>query len=66
MRFDTTEQLDRWLKSPERAALVKEAESLVDYAHLQQNGNFLSRMVPDGSQKPVKARQIGRPRCSYY
>ena len=50
MRFDTAEQLDRWLKSPERAALVKEAESLVDYAHLQQNGNFLPWMVPDGSK----------------
>ena len=62
MRFDTTEQLDRWLKSPERAALVKEAESLVDYAHLQQMGtSFL-----DGSrriQKPAKARRIGRLPC---
>ena len=65
MRFDTAEQLDRWLKSPERAALVKEAEPLVDYAHLQRMGTSF----PDGSrriQKPAKARQIGKPRCSYY
>ena len=46
MRFDTTEQLDRWLKSPERAALVKEAESLVDYAHLQQMGTSFPGWFP--------------------
>ena len=38
MRFDTAEQLDAWLKSPERAVLVKEAEPLVEYAHLQRMG----------------------------
>jgi antibiotic biosynthesis monooxygenase (ABM) superfamily enzyme len=36
MRFDTAAQLDKWLKSPERAALVREAEPLIDYAHLQR------------------------------
>ena len=36
MRFDTTEHLDTWLKSPERAALLGEAEPLIDYAHLQR------------------------------
>ena len=36
MRFDTAEQLDAWLKSPERAVLVREAEPLVDYTHLQR------------------------------
>ena len=46
MRFDTVEQLDRWLKSPERAALVKEAEPLVDYAHLQQMGTSFPGWFP--------------------
>lgn len=36
MRFDRAEQLDTWLKSPERAALLREAEPLIDYAHLQR------------------------------
>jgi antibiotic biosynthesis monooxygenase (ABM) superfamily enzyme len=46
MRFDTAEQLDTWLKSPERAALVKEAESLVDYAHLQRMGTSFPGWFP--------------------
>jgi uncharacterized protein len=46
MRFDTTEQLDRWLKSPERAALVKEAEPLIDYAHLQRMGTSFPGWFP--------------------
>src|SRR5713101_3569301 len=33
MRFDSAKQLDRWLKSPERAALLRDAEPLIDYAH---------------------------------
>jgi len=36
MRFDSAEQLDTWLKSAERAALLREAEPLIDYAHLQR------------------------------
>ncbi|HZA38281.1 MAG TPA: antibiotic biosynthesis monooxygenase [Candidatus Baltobacteraceae bacterium] len=36
MRFDSAEQLDRWLKSSERAALLREVEPLIDYAHLQR------------------------------
>jgi uncharacterized protein len=36
MRFDTAEHLDKWLKSPERSALLGEAEPLIDYAHLQR------------------------------
>jgi len=46
MRFDTAEQLDTWLKSPERAELVKEAESLVDYAHLQRMGTSFPGWFP--------------------
>jgi len=46
MRFDTVKQLDRWLKSPERAALVKEAESLVEYAHLQRMGTSFPGWFP--------------------
>lgn len=46
MRFDTAEQLDAWLKSPERAALVKDAESLVDYAHLQRMGTSFPGWFP--------------------
>jgi len=46
MRFDTAEQLDRWLRSPERAALVKESESLVDYAHLQRMGSSFPGWFP--------------------
>jgi len=36
MRFDSAEQLEDWLKSPERAALLREVEPLIDYAHLQR------------------------------
>jgi uncharacterized protein len=46
MRFDTAEQLDAWLKSPERAALVKDAEPLVDYAHLQRMGTSFPGWFP--------------------
>jgi len=46
MRFDTAKQLDTWLKSAERAALVKEAESLVDYAHLQRMGTSFPGWFP--------------------
>jgi uncharacterized protein len=46
MRFDTAEQLDAWLKSPERAALVKEAEPLVEYAHLQRMGTSFPGWFP--------------------
>jgi antibiotic biosynthesis monooxygenase (ABM) superfamily enzyme len=46
MRFDTAEQLDAWLRSPERAALVKEAESLVDYTHLQRMGTSFPGWFP--------------------
>jgi antibiotic biosynthesis monooxygenase (ABM) superfamily enzyme len=46
MRFDTGEQLDAWLKSPERAALLREAESLVEYAHLQRMGTSFPGWFP--------------------
>ena len=46
MRFDTAEQLDAWLKSPERAALVKEAGPLVDYAHLRRMGTSFPGWFP--------------------
>jgi uncharacterized protein len=46
MRFDTAEQLDTWLKSPERTALVKDAEPLVDYAHLQRMGTSFPGWFP--------------------
>lgn len=46
MRFDTAEQLDAWLRSPERAALVKEAEQLVDYTHLQRMGTSFPGWFP--------------------
>jgi antibiotic biosynthesis monooxygenase (ABM) superfamily enzyme len=36
MRFGNAEQLDKWLKSPERAALIRDVEPLIDYAHLQR------------------------------
>lgn len=36
MRFGSAEQLDSWLKSAERAALLKDAQPLIDYAHLQR------------------------------
>jgi len=36
MRFDSAVQLDRWLKSAERAALLREVEPLIDYTHLQR------------------------------
>src|SRR5262245_57877429 len=46
MRFDTVEQLEAWLKSPERAALLREAEPLVEYAHLQRMGTSFPGWVP--------------------
>lgn len=36
MRFATAGQLENWLKSPERAALLADAQPLIDYAHLQR------------------------------
>lgn len=36
MRFASAEQLDDWLKSPERAALLRDVQPLIDYAHLQR------------------------------
>ena len=36
MRFASAEHLDKWLKSSERAALLQEAQPLIDYAHLQR------------------------------
>lgn len=36
MRFAKADQLDAWLKSRERAALLKESVPLIDYAHLQR------------------------------
>jgi antibiotic biosynthesis monooxygenase (ABM) superfamily enzyme len=36
MRFASPEQLDKWLKSPERTRLLREVEPLIDYAHLQR------------------------------
>ena len=36
MRFESAEQLDKWLKSAERAALLEEVQPLIDYAHLQR------------------------------
>lgn len=50
MRFDTAEQLDAWLKSPERAALVREAEPLVEYAHLQRMGTSFPGWFPTDPQ----------------
>jgi hypothetical protein len=50
MRFDTAEQLDAWLKSPERAALVREAEPLVDYTHLQRMGTSFPGWFPTDPQ----------------
>jgi hypothetical protein len=46
MRFDTAEQLDKWLKSPERAALVRDAEPLVEYAHVQRMGSSFPGWFP--------------------
>jgi hypothetical protein len=46
MRFDTVEQLEAWLKSPERAALLREAEPLVEYAHLQRMGTSFPGWFP--------------------
>ncbi len=36
MRFDSAEQLEGWLKSSQRAALLRDVEPLIDYAHLQR------------------------------
>jgi hypothetical protein len=46
MRFDTVEQLEAWLRSPERAALLREAEPLVEYAHLQRMGTSFPGWFP--------------------
>jgi antibiotic biosynthesis monooxygenase (ABM) superfamily enzyme len=46
MRFDTAEQLDAWLRSPERAVLIKEVEPLVDYTHLQRMGTSFPGWFP--------------------
>lgn len=36
MRFESADRLDTWLKSRERAALIREVQPFIDYAHLQR------------------------------
>lgn len=50
MRFDRAEQLDSWLKSPERARLLSEAEPLIDYAHLQRMDSSFPGWFPTDSK----------------
>lgn len=46
MRFASAEQLDQWLKSPQRAALLQEVQPLIDYAHLQRVDNSFPGWFP--------------------
>lgn len=50
MRFDSAAQLEEWLKSPVRAALVREAEPLIDYAHLQRMETSFPGWFPTNSK----------------
>jgi antibiotic biosynthesis monooxygenase (ABM) superfamily enzyme len=47
LRFDSTSHLDRWLTSPERAAMVKESENLVAHFHAQRVDTSFPGWVPN-------------------
>jgi uncharacterized protein len=47
LRFDSAAHLDRWLASPERAAMVKESESLVAHFHAQRVDTSFPGWVPN-------------------
>jgi antibiotic biosynthesis monooxygenase (ABM) superfamily enzyme len=46
LRFDTIENLERWLKSPERAALLKESEDLIEGFEAQRVDTSFPGWVP--------------------
>ena len=47
LRFDSASHLDRWLSSPERAAMVKESENLVAHFHAQRIDTSFPGWVPN-------------------
>jgi antibiotic biosynthesis monooxygenase (ABM) superfamily enzyme len=47
LRFDSASNLDRWLASPERAAMVKESENLVAHFHAQRVDTSFPGWVPN-------------------
>jgi antibiotic biosynthesis monooxygenase (ABM) superfamily enzyme len=47
LRFDSGANLDRWLNSPERAAMIKEAEPLIQGFHLQRVDTSFPGWVPN-------------------
>ena len=47
LRFDSAAHLDRWLSSPERAAMVKESENLVAHFHAQRVDTSFPGWVPN-------------------
>ena len=47
LRFDSASHLDRWLSSPERAAMVKESENLVAHFHAQRVDTSFPGWVPN-------------------
>lgn len=47
LRFDSTDNLDRWIKSKERAAMVKESEPLVADFHAQRVDTSFPGWVPN-------------------
>ena len=57
MRFDSAEQLEGWLKSSQRASLLRDLEPLIDYAHLQR----IETPFRDGSRRILGATGEYRP-----
>jgi antibiotic biosynthesis monooxygenase (ABM) superfamily enzyme len=47
LRFDSTANLDRWIKSKERAAMVKESEDLVTDFHAQRVDTSFPGWIPN-------------------
>ena len=47
LRFDSTANLDRWIRSKERALMVKESEDLVDDFHAQRVDTSFPGWVPN-------------------
>jgi uncharacterized protein len=62
LRFDSAANLDRWIKSKERGAMVKESEDLVQGFHAQQVDTSFPGWIPNNpvtGQQPNKWKAAG-------
>ena len=67
LRFDTIEKLNAWLESPARAALVKDAEELVDRVVAHRVEHVVSRLgsAQSGHRKAAQRLEDRRARAAW-